>query len=357
MIIYFIVLLLVMILLTMDQRLKVAQNKTSIYQVIAGVVLVLFEGFRSNFVGTDTNNYVGIFNGLQYGTYEFIDKNSTIEFGYMMLQKVAYIISPHYWSLLTMIAFVGVFISFKSFNLLSLNFKLSVFLFITLASYLFLFNGARQGLAACVYGIAFFYLVSKKLWYYMLWVFIATLFHKTAVIMVPFFYILHWKLSVKKMLLFVLLSVISLLYLSTFLSFFEDSVQDRYAVYENRGAQGGLLLGLFFILLSFYLVYLRKKIAAINQERYNIYLNTCVFSSLIYFVVIATGRDVNFIRLSLYFMIGYFLIWPIIFKDVKFFKSSFGKLIFYTVHLVFFAVYLSKMSSLTPYQFNLNLLN
>lgn len=344
-----------MILLTMSERLKTAPNKFSFYQIIAGVVLVLFEGLRSSNVGTDTNNYVGIFNGLKYNTHAFKNSDSTIESGYMFLQNIAFAISSEYWSLLTVIAIVGVFISLKSFQLLSLNFKISVFLFITLASYLFLFNGARQGLAACVYGIAFFYLVNKKLWHYVLWVFIATLFHKTALIMLPFFYILHWKLSVKKMLLFVLVSLIALLYLSTFLSLFEDNVQERYAVYETRGAQGGFSLGLFFIVLSFYLVYLRKKITLINQYRYNIYLNTCVFSSLIYFVVIATGRDVNFIRLSLYFMIGYFLIWPIIFKDVKFFQSSFGKIIFYTIHLLFFAVYLSKMSNLTPYQFNFNL--
>lgn len=355
MIIYFIVLLLVMSLLSMRKSSGNTRQSFTITEFIAAVILVLFAGLRASSVGTDTNNYVGIFENLRYGN-SFDSNGSTIETGYNVIQNIAFLISSEYYALLLLIATIGVFFSFKSFQLLSLDFKVSVFLFVTLASYLFIFNGARQGLAACIYGIAYYYLVNKKLWFYIVWVYVAFMFHKTSLIMLPFYYILHWNLSIKKMLLFVLISVIALLYLSSFLNFFEDNVQSRYAVYETRGAQGGVSLGIFFVALSFYLVSLKKKISIKNQFRYNIYLNTCVFSSLIYFIVIATGRDVNFIRLSLYFMIGYFLIWPIIFKDIKLFQNSFGKVLFYSVHLLFFAIYLSKMSNLTPYLFNANLL-
>ena len=103
-----------------------------------------------------------------------------------------------------------------------------------------------------------------------------------------------------------------------------------------------VLLSLFFIVMTFVLIRFRKYIKTENLAYFNIYLNTCVFSSIIYVVVSLTGSDVNFLRMSLYFSLGYILIWPFILNDVPMFNRLLPRVAFIGVHLV-------------PYEFNPNL--
>ena len=95
-----------------------------------------------------------------------------------------------------------------------------------------------------------------------------------------------------------------------------------------------------------------KDLEPSKLYEFDIYLNMCVFSSLIYLVVAITGTDVNFLRLTLYFSMGYILIWPIIFGSVPIFKKNIIKLSFVIIHLVFYFFYIYKFSNLNPYIFN-----
>ena len=85
---------------------------------------------------------------------------------------------------------------------------------------------------------------------------------------------------------------------------------------------------------------------------HDIYLNLCIFSSLVYLVVITTGADVNFIRFTLFFTMGYILIWPIILKNHPSSNQLIFKISFYSIHILFLYIYLQKMSDLIPYEVN-----
>lgn len=350
MIIYFILLAFIMLLLYTTENNK--GSKSGNLGIYASVVLLtLFAGLRNSSVGTDTNNYL----------YYFINRSEAIfdqknyEIGFLLLQNIAGIISENYWSLLTLIAVFCVtaytFLIIKQ----STNVSLSFFLYITLGSYLFFFNGARQGIAASILAIGLFFLIKRKLLWFVFWVFIASLFHRTVLIMLPFYYILTLKYSAFRMVMFSVISFIGLTFTSFFVTFFDESSSVRYSAYINRGANGGFLLAFFFSTLSLVLIYLRNRIPKEILKMYDVYLNLCVFNSIIYLVVILIGADVNFLRFSQYFLAGYVLIWPIIFKYTSLGKDKVFKFLFFMAHLVFYTVYLSKMSSMTPYIFNLDL--
>jgi transmembrane protein EpsG len=350
MIIYFIILFLVLLLLSF-----VSKRNLNLLIFLSASILILFASFRSFNVGTDTQNYITNFENLKYIAKSINDVQTSLEYGYLALERLAYYFSQEYWILLFFIALVSVGFSLYVIKKMSTNIRLSVFLYISLGFYLFLFNGARQSIAAAIFGVSYYYLVKRKLIFFVLWVIIASLFHKTVLIMLPFYFILNNNFTIKKMFYFSILSFIALTFLSKFILIFDDSTTNRYSAYEGRDAQGGLLLTVFFVILSIILINFKKNIKLENINNYNIFLNTCVFSSIIYLVVSVSGSDVNFTRMSLYFSFGYLLIWPLIFRDVKMFNQIATKFIFISIHLVFYGIYLSKMSNLVPFEWNPNL--
>lgn len=352
---YFLLIPVVLLFLRSSSTNKKGKHSKDLLLFISTLLLIFFAGLRSGDVGTDTNNYIGIYKDFSYYTGSIFEVKSTIELGYLFLQKIALMLSVEYWALLTMIAVFAVIPYFFIIKKLSKNIMLSVFLYITLAVYLIFFNAGRQGIAVAISSISVIFLIKRSMIKYFICIFIATLFHNTAIIMLPFYFVLTRRVTLKSTILYTIIGVVSFTFLNSFLSLFSTDVEARYAVYEDRGATGGYLLALFFITLSLYLYFLRKKISLKNLKMYDIYLNYCLFTAVIYIVVIITGADVNLIRLTNYFALGYIFIWPIVFEDVRLFKQHFIKVMFVLVHLLFYGIYLNKMSELVPYTLNTQL--
>jgi hypothetical protein len=280
---------------------------------------------------------------------------TTIELGYLFLQEIALLFSKEYWAILVTIAFFSVLPYYYIIGKLSKNVILSVFIYITLAIYLIFFNAGRQGIASAIASVSVIYLMERSMIKYIVCIITASLFHNTALIMLPFYFVLNRKVTFNNILIYTIIGVISFTFISSFLSLFSSDIEERYGVYENRGATGGNLLAVFFICLSIYLFILRKKISVKNLKLFDVYLNYCIFTSIIYIVVIYKQADVNFIRITNYFALGFILIWPIIFEDVRFFKFHFVKVLFVLIHLLFYSIYINQMSDLFPYSLNSNL--
>jgi hypothetical protein len=129
----------------------------------------------------------------------------------------------------------------------------------------------------------------------------------------------------------------------------------RYGEYQNRGATGGYLLSIYFVISTLFLVFARKYLPKKKLPIYDVHLNYAIFTAVIYLVVIITSSDVNFIRLTNYFGLGYIMIYPILLKYLDSLTNGAAKIIFVMINLIFFGIYLSKMANLTPYLFNPNL--
>ena len=352
MLIYFAILFIVLILVFASNNVGAYPTFESIIFYSSAFILILFAGFRANVVGTDTNNYISMFIAKSNQEQSIFEIEGNIEIGYLFLQQVAYFISTKYWSILTLIAIISVISTYYVVRELTQNIIISIFIYVTLGIYLLFFNAGRQGISVAISTVGLLYILDRSIVKYLICIFIASLFHKTALIMIPFYFIIVLPFSTKRVLLFLFIGFFSFYFLSTILSAISPDVETRYGVYEDRGATGGFLLAVFFIIVALLFIGFRDEISEENLYLYDIYLNLAIFTGIIYLVVILTGSDVNFIRITNYFAIGYALIWPIIFEDVRFFKSIGVKFGFVLVHLLFFAVYLSKMSNLVPYELN-----
>lgn len=348
---YFILLLVVVFFGFLYQKFQRVRGLSNFINAILLLILILFAGLRNSSVGTDTNNYIGSFY-FHHSEGNIFKIQSSVEIGYLFLERLVQQITNQYWVLLTVIALIVIYFYYKTIIKLSDNIPLSLFVFITLGNYLFFFNGARQGIAAAIFSFSIIYLLQNNFKKYLFWIGIAFLFHKTVIITLPMYFLLKRKFSFKN--LFILTLLFTLIIASTWniLSYLPESIASRYSAYENRGSSGGVLLTVFYLIITSFFVFFRQFVSKRNLKIYDVYLNMTIINTLIYIIVYIAKLDVNLLRLSLYFSLGFVLIWPIIFREINVKLKPLLFIFFVLGHLSFYYIYLGKMASLTPYIFN-----
>lgn len=327
-------------------------NKINVFYFVLAFILIFFAAIRKVGVGTDSGNYVDIFNQLLNVFENGFTATGSLEIGYLFLNYLVLMVSDEYFMLFAAIAFVSVILYFITFKHKSKNLRISIFIFLTSAIYLFSFNGARQGIAAAFVALAISNALDNKLKHFLIYVIIGVLFHKTAVIVLPFYYLMNIPFSMRNLVLLILISFLPINYLSEILSVADEDSKGRYMAYVNRGATGGLLLTIFFIINNAFLIFFRKDISKFNLKFYDKLLFLANIHTIIYLVVTITGKDINLVRFSIYFSIAFPLIWSLIFQDTRTFRKGFPKVIVYFAYICFYYVYLDKMSNLTPYKLN-----
>src|SRR5690606_10859853 len=110
---------------------------------LIGLSLVLFAGLRNASVGSDTSNYIGWLSKVRSieEAHEF-----PVELGYSLLVWVSQELSDSYAILLTLTAAFVVSLYLLVIRIFVHRYETALFVFITLGTYTFFFNGARQGI-------------------------------------------------------------------------------------------------------------------------------------------------------------------------------------------------------------------
>lgn len=152
------------------------------------VICIFFAAFRKYTVGADTKQFVLIFDSIVGSNCNYIQfKNSRIEPGFFYLCKILGLIS-HDWQILIAfcslfsLAVLGWFIYRNSKNTI-----LSYSLFIGFQYYAFWLTAMRQIIAISIILIAFEnFLKKKKIIPFLIFVVLATLFHRSAIICILF---------------------------------------------------------------------------------------------------------------------------------------------------------------------------
>ena len=198
-----------------------------------------------------------------------------------------------------------------------------------------------------IFSLATPYLLEKKFFPYLAICVFASLFHITALFMIPFYFLVN--LGIKP-LYKIISTFLGSLFISSFLINYIAATNQRYESYTDISEEaGGLLtLGFYTILLLFiYLIIHFYKI----KDRYVIKLFTFYAVGVVFIIPIAmlgamaSGPQ----RLLNYFTWILVLILPVIFKKINnIYITSLAVLIF----LVYFILTTTTFSNLTPYVIN-----
>ena len=337
---YLLVLSLVIFWIVLEKK---SLNRTSFWLPL--IALTLFAGTRSYWVGTDTANYTRNFNNQLKP--EYFRFNEDIEYGYQLLEYGLLHVTTEYFWLLVITSFIIVYCYLSIIKKYSVNYWFSVFLFITLGVYTFSFNGLRQGIAMAIFALAIPYLLEKRLFPYLLVCAIASLFHVTALFIIPFYFIVNLR---TKPVYKIMATFLGSLLISRLLVSYISSTNDRYQDYAKISEESGGFLTLGFYSAIMILIIVVNHVYKIKDDNFQKLLT--FYASGVAFVIplamlgtSASGPQ----RILSYFTWTLVLLLPIVLKKVN-------SVYIYGISVVFFLTYFilttSKFSNLTPYMIN-----
>src|SRR5690625_4593512 len=266
MLVYFIIIALVTLFASIIYVLKIEQKlKDKIFLIISFLILTFISAFRGSEVGTDTENYIGIFRLYVLGA---LDPHS--ETGFALLNQIISYISTHPQSIIIV---SSILINLGIMHFIYHNSKnawLSVYLYITLFYYFFSFNLVRQFIAMSIVLFAWNFLKQGKVIRFILIVLLASTFHTTALIGLILIFVYLGRRSLVLVPL-IMLSAIVAVFGTNFIMGLVIDLFPRYATYYQNAEQstGGIMPVVLYFMIFIALYLLRDK----GDQHYNIMLS------------------------------------------------------------------------------------
>lgn len=312
-----------------SERIKALRNLGIVISLLFIVVLC---GLRYN-VGTDYESYVSIFDKIT------IDGFVIIEPGYYLLNELFKNISNgqvYVFFICTLITYVILYLTLLRENILFLGLFFSfTFGFVFLSN-----NIIRQALVIPLFFYSIKYIYEKRIINYWLCIIVCSLFHYSAILLIPLFWI--YKLNFKK---YYWLLILSICYLVSFTQIFKifiikiTSFLPKYSGYlisgaeDNSAIKSGTTMFIVY-LLNVFIIYNYKYI--FSNEKLKIYYNLYLLGVSISFLTM----NISFIfRFSYYLTSLIVFVLPLFIKSIKIRDQ---KLLFSIVILVISLIFWSK---------------
>lgn len=329
--------------------------------IIAASLLIpiIISGWRFN-VGTDYTNYVLMFNDLskvpidQYFSQVF----PKTEIGFYALIKLSSWLADGPFLMFFASAALTVLFFFFGLKKYELKHASLIYLLYMLIIFPTTLNGIRQGIATAVCFYAITFILSRKPAKYFLWILIASLFHVSALFLIPL-YLLNLiikgdkkDLLIKTVLTFcctILVLFLLLPYafdLLSKISIFESYVQ--YLVPVNDGTDSGFYSKMLIVAT---VAFASKWIIPNEYEartKYHYFILLVVLDILIS----TLGFSATIDRMALYF--SFFSIFLIvsfidIFRDISGKAVMYSLIIAYGIAYFYIAYYIQNYGDVTPY--------
>ncbi len=315
-------------------------SKLAIKDTLIFIILFLFSALRFD-VGYDYSTYYNVINYQDEGNYfrfGSIDK---------LLIDIARDISFYqFYFIIT--SFFTLYLISTTVKKYSDNYFLSILIFITIPIfYLMSFSIIRQFLAIAIVFYAIRFIINRNLFKFIIFVLIASLFHYSALISLPMYFLYRVKFTKIFSLIIIFLSI----FISPFLSKILILYFPYYSNYFNNASHGkSLLYFLFFILIFIFMHY-----KYIKDYRTSFYFNVYTIGISLYIMFIQLG-DVG-IRISYYYLIFLIFLIPSILKIYKV-KQAYFIMIILTLFIYIFNFYLFEKNNYKnayiPYNIFLN---
>ena len=290
--------------------------------ILFGIIIIFFAGIRWE-TGTDWENYLLAFNSIHnvdIGT-------SGYEYFYELLLLFSSTISERYSLVLFLIAII--IFSFTSFTLKKYS-PYPLFSLLLLLSYSINSSGFgyRQDIAISICFFSIYFVLKRNLLFFLIFVFFASLFHQSAIIFIPAYWVIHFIL--RKINILYLLFIIIFLYLliseiSFLASLYSESAVSKLSIYNDMSPEEklmgnenkfvvlfrGVLNRSFILIIPLFVIINNKNDTDLYLKIFNI-----VFFGLILFILFSPLGYV-FLRFTRYFEIFHILLIPLTLNSFK----------------------------------------
>lgn len=298
---------------------------------IVPILLIGIAGLRYG-PGSD---FLGYLVNFEYSAGD-VEFKSSFELGFRVLMDLIIAFKGSFQCLIIITSVVTTFLIAKGIEKYSQHTELSMYLYVGLYFYFISFNLIRQYIAVAIVFWGTKYLLEKNLKKYVVVILIASLFHATALIMIPFYFVAVNKISTKIKLFLGVLAFAGVVFFNQLQDIFL-ALFPKYIIYVGY-ASGTAKCDLIIILMVIFLLHNIKSKAG-NEFEWNLYMSTAVFALLF---IILSFSNILLARLGTYFYMYSILSIPYTLKhmrirDRKFVRLSvctlaFAVCIYYLVH-------------------------
>lgn len=295
---------------------KVQRYKV-LWSIIAFLPLIYFAGYR-DYVG-DTWAYKQAFLNMPdfFEEIEAYMKDVNKDKGFYYLSAVLKTwIGDHFRIYFLIIAAIqSVFIIFI-YRKYSINYAVSIFLFVASTDYLsWMYNGIRQFLAVTIILGCFPLILKKKYLPSIIIIVLAAQLHASAYLVIPFIFIVEGNPWNKKTLLFIIGIIISVVFLDRFTNILENAVSEtQYGnVFTSSGSwmdDGTSILRVLVYSVPAILSLVGKRYITIENDPV---INLCVNMSIItmgFYIISVFTSGVLIGRIPIYFSMYNYILLP-----------------------------------------------
>ncbi len=263
--------------------------------------------------------------------------------GFHILQGIfkTYVSTKFYHFTILVIGFDCIAIGYL-FRKYSCDFALSVFLLITSGKIIWMVNGVKQFLAACIILAFSKFLMEKKFIPFAIGVLIASTIHTSAIVLIPVYFFVHGKPWNKKMLLMLVGSVLAVTFVSTFtdlLGFVLESTDyDSSYILSMQTQRGSTILHVFISAVPAVIALIgRKKIENTAPRYINVCINMSIVTTCVFLIASFTS-GILMGRMPVYFQMYSFIALPWLIENA--FDEKSAKTVKFACIVLYFIAYM-----------------
>jgi len=266
-------------------------------------ILVFIMGFRVNTVGVDDLNYLNNYNIANSMSILQYYKIYVTEPGFYLLSRIVYFTFNDFQWLIVVTSLLTIFLFYKAleFEIKNISLSLGVFVFI-LTQYFYYFGIIRMGLAVAIIAYAYRFVMKKEYKKFIVFVFLATMFHYSAVFALGIMFITvninsSSNLNKKNTIKIFLLIPISFILVRQFIYPFISTGRYQNYINSTELISWGFITSIPLLIL-FYFNY--KKLSLSNEHfqfYYFLYLMKVITE--LFSPIIGIGRMVWYLNLSI----------------------------------------------------------
>lgn len=305
--------------------------------------LIVMIGLRSGMA--DTAAYIKHFEELP-DTYsqltQVILKSDDAKGFYFFAGLIKVFISNdyHVWLfILSIINGVCVALTLKKY---SSNFAISALLFILTGYFSWMYNGLKQFFVVCIMFSATDLILKKKIVPYMILVLFLTLFHKTALIFIPVYFIVTGEAWNKRTLLFIGFILIAIVFAGKFTNIFNDVVETTYygksmELFKYTDDGTNIIRVLVESVPTIIAFIYREKIKKISTPIIDLCINMSIMGTGIYIISVILSSGIMIGRLPIYFTIYNIILLPWLISNL--FENNEKRLVYYIAIMCYFVYF------------------
>lgn len=173
------------------------RRKSGLFVSLSLFIPVVIAGFRYG-VGTDYFSYIAMYNThVKLSLTEFINENGLAEVMFFAIEKLSFLLfdDPRFMFFVSALLTVGFF--YAGVRRLKLKYPGLIYFLYLMAIFPVTFNAVRQGIAISIIFFALTYILEKKPTKYLLWTLVAGLFHISALLVLPIYFLGRFIINIK----------------------------------------------------------------------------------------------------------------------------------------------------------------